>query len=116
MMVCAVSGHGVDAVEHAAADEESAGQPEHDDQRERPASGIGDDAENALAFLEVAPDQQAKAARQLHDLHQRAMLGAFRRFDAAIEAFRASPDDRARPAPASRHCRQAPRPLGVVTR
>ena len=86
-MVCAVVGHGLDAVEHAPADEEAAGQPQDDDQRQRPLPGIGDDAEQPLAFFEVAPDQKAEAAGQLHHLHQRAMIVAFRRFEAAVIGF-----------------------------
>ena len=80
-------GHRVDALEHAAADKESADEPEHDDDRERPAPGIGDDAVEALALLEVAPDQQAEAAGQFHHLHQRAMLDVVGLFDAAIGGF-----------------------------
>ena len=76
MMVCAVSGHRIDPLEHASADEEPAGEPEHDDQRERPASGIGDDAVEPLALLEIAPDQQAEAARQLDNPYQRPMFDA----------------------------------------
>ena len=56
------SGHGIDAVEHPPADEETAGKAKHDDQRERPASGIGNDAVEALALLEVAADQETKPA------------------------------------------------------
>ena len=78
------SGHGVDTVEHASADEESAGEPEHNDQRERPAPGVGNDAVEPLALLEVAPDQEPKAARQLDDLDQRVMFRAFRRLEPAI--------------------------------
>ena len=80
-------GHGLDAVEHAPADEEAAGEPQHDDQRQRPLPGIGDDAEQPLAFLEIASDQKAEAAGQLHHLHQRAMIAAFRRFEPAIIGF-----------------------------
>ena len=80
-------GHGVDAAEHAPADEEAAGEPEHDDQRQRPLPGIGNDAEQPLALLEIAADQEAEAAGQLHYLYQRAVLGALRRFEPAIVGF-----------------------------
>ena len=59
------AGHGVDALEHAPADEEAADQAEHDDQRQRPLCGMRDDAEQPLAFLEIAPDQKPEAAGQL---------------------------------------------------
>ena len=80
-------GHGVDALEHAAADEESAGKPKHDDQRQRPLPGMGDDAEQALAFLEIASDQKMKAAGQLDDPDQGAMIAAFRGFEPPIIGF-----------------------------
>ena len=78
-------GHGVDAAQHAARDEEAAGQPEHDDQRDRPLPGGENDVVEPLALLEIAADQQAEAARQLEHAHQRVMLGAFRIVEAAID-------------------------------
>ena len=80
-------GHGVDAAEDAPADEEAAGETEHDDQRQRPLPGIGNDAEQPLALLEIAADQKTEAAGQLHYLYQRAVLVALRRFEPAIVGF-----------------------------
>ena len=68
-------------------DEEAAGEPEHDDQRDRPLAGGEDDVVEPLALLEIAADQQAKAARQLEHAHQRVMLGAFRIVEAAIDGL-----------------------------
>ena len=80
-------GHGVDAAQHAARDEEAAGQPQDDDQRDRPLPGGKNDVVEPLALLEVAADQQAEAARQLEHAHQRVMLGAFGIVEAAIDRF-----------------------------
>ena len=80
-------GHGVDAAQHAARDEEAAGQPQDDDQRDRPAPGGENDVVEPLALLEIAADQQAEAARQLEHAHQRVMLGAFGIVEPAIDRF-----------------------------
>ena len=69
-------GHRVDALEHAPRDEEAAGEPKHDHDRERPAAGRDDDVVQPLALLEVASDQQAEAAGKLDDPHQRVVLAA----------------------------------------
>ena len=42
---------------------------------QRPAPGRRHDVEQPLALVEIAPDQQTKAARQFHDPHQGVMLG-----------------------------------------
>ena len=55
-------GHGVDAPQHAPRDEEAAGQPQHDDERDRPVPGRDDDVVEPLALFEIAADQQAEAA------------------------------------------------------
>ena len=68
-------GHGVDAPQHAAGDEEAAGEAEHDDDRDRPAPGREHDVVEPLALLEIAADQQAEAAGQLEHPHQRVVLG-----------------------------------------
>ena len=81
------AGHGVDAAEHAPADEEAAGKTEHDDERQRPLPGIGDNAEQPLALFEIAADQKAETAGKLHHPDQGAMVAAFRRFEPAIIGF-----------------------------
>ena len=55
-------GHGVDALEHAARDEKSAGEAKHDHQRDRPAPGVDNDVIEPLALIEIAADEQAKSA------------------------------------------------------
>ena len=74
----------VDPPQDAPADEEAAAEPEHQHRRHRPAPGGGDDLVDALAFLDVAPDQQVKTAGQLRHQHQRVMLGAFGRVEPPI--------------------------------
>ena len=102
-------GHGVDALEHAARDEEAAGEPEHDDDGDRPAAGRQDDVVQPLALLEVAADQQPEAAGRLEHPHQRVMLGAVRVVEPAIGRLGpAGLLEHARRA-ASRHCRRARR-------
>ena len=49
--------------------------------------GGENDVVEPLALLEIAADQQAKAARQLEHAHQRVMLGAFGIVEAAIDRF-----------------------------
>ena len=80
-------GHGVNAAQHAARDEEAASQPQDDDQRDRPLPGGKNDVVEPLPLLEIAADQQAEAARQLEHAHQRVMLGAFGIVEAAIDRF-----------------------------
>ena len=80
-------GHGVNAAQHAARDEEAAGQPQDDDQRDRPLPSGENDVVEPLPLLEIAADQQAKSARQLEHAHQRVMLGAFGIVEAAIDRF-----------------------------
>ena len=80
-------GHGVDPAQHAAADKESTDQAEHDHQRERPLTGVDDDAKQAFALLKVAADQEMKPARELHYPDQRPMLGAFGRFQPMVIGF-----------------------------
>ena len=57
-------GHGVDAAQHAARDEQAAGEAQHDHDGDRPAPGREHDVVEPLALVEIAPDQQAETARQ----------------------------------------------------
>ena len=108
-------GHGVDAAQHAARDEEAAGQAQDDDQRDRPLPGGEDDVVEPLALLEIAADQQAKAARQLEHAHQRVMLGAFGIVEAAID--RLGPAGlSSTPSPSRPTLPASPSPVNVVTR
>ena len=67
------AGHGVDPAQHASRNEHATGEPQHHNDQHRPLRGLGDDAEDAPALFEIATDQQAKAAAQFIDPHQRAM-------------------------------------------
>ncbi len=58
--------------------------PEHHHERDRPAAGVHDDVVEPLALLEIAADQQAKAAGQLDHPHQRVVLGVVLLADPAI--------------------------------
>ena len=55
------AGHGVDALQHPARDEDAAAEAEHDDDQHRPLRGLGDDAEQPPPLVEVAADQQPEA-------------------------------------------------------
>ncbi len=66
-------GHGVEALEHAARDEESARKPQHDDERDRAARRGRDDLAHARTLFEVAADEQPEAAGELHHPHQSAV-------------------------------------------
>ena len=99
-------GHGVDAPEHPACDEEAAGDAEHDHERDRPAAGADDDVVQPLALLEIAADQQAEAAGKLHHAHQRVVLGCgVVVLDAAIGGLGPAATCRACRWSASRYCR-----------
>ncbi len=58
-------GHRVNAVEHAPADENAACNAKDDDDRYRPAPGVGDDLKQPLTLIEIAADEQTKTAGQL---------------------------------------------------
>ena len=104
--------HRVDALEHPPRHEQAAGDPEHDDDRQRPAAGGDHDVVQPLALLEVAPDQQTEAGRQLKHPDQGLMLARRRDRRGGDRRFRSSRTSRERRSPASRHCRRAPRPRG----
>ena len=53
-------GHRIDASQNTAGDEKSTRETEHDDDRDRPASGSKHDIVETLALIEIAPDQQTK--------------------------------------------------------
>ena len=72
-------GHGVDAAQHAAGDEQPAGKTEHEHDGDRPASGVEDDVIEPLALVEIAADQQAETAGKLEHPHQRVVVGMFGR-------------------------------------
>ena len=67
-------GHRIDALEDAAGDEPGARHPEQHHEPHRGAEGPPDHEAQAIPLLHVAPDQQAKAARQHEDLHNRAVV------------------------------------------
>jgi hypothetical protein len=69
------AGHGINPLQHPPRDENAADDAEHDDDQHRPLCRLRDDDEHATPLVEVAPDQEAKAAGQLDDAHQRAMVG-----------------------------------------
>ena len=108
--------HRIDPLEHAPADKEPAGEPEHDHQRDRPTSGVSYDGVDALTpLVEIAPDQQVEAGRRLYDAHQSAMLDVLRGLDASIRissqpGWSSTPGSSASILPASVS------PVGVVTR
>ena len=79
--------HRIDAVEHAPADKHAAGDTQDHDDCERPASGVGDDVEQPLAFFEIAADQKMESARELQHAHQGAMFGGFRLLEAAVDGL-----------------------------
>ena len=64
-------GQRIDALQHAAADEDVAQQRQPDHQRQRPGERLADDLAELLALADVAADQHAEPAGQAHDLHQR---------------------------------------------
>ena len=70
--------HRIDAAKHAAGDEQPAGQPQHDHDGDRPASGGDDNVIEPLALIEIAADQQSEAAGKLEHACQRVVLGTFR--------------------------------------
>ncbi len=83
-------GHGIDAAQHAARDEQPAGKPQYDDDGDRPAAGGEHDVIEVLALLEIAADQQAEAAGQLEHPHQCVMigmLGRLRLIKPAVDGF-----------------------------
>ena len=51
-------------------------------------AAVGDDAEQPPPLLQVAPDQQAEAAGELGDAHQRAMIGGVLLVEPAIGGLR----------------------------
>ena len=79
--------HGIDSREHTACDKETAGEAQHDDDRDRPLARGTDDVEKPFAFFQVTADQQAEAAGELEHPHQRVMLGAVRIVEPAIHGF-----------------------------
>ena len=102
------AGHGVDTPQHPPRDKDAAAEPEHDHDQHRPLRGLGDDAEQPPALFEIAADQQAKAAGQFGDPHQRAVIGGVLLVKPAIGGLRPARRSPSRPAPASRHCRRWP--------
>ena len=99
MMVRVVSVMASTRLQHAARDEESAGKPEDDDERDRPVPGGSDDVVEPLALLEIAADQQPEAAGKLKHPHQRVVLGAFGIVEPAIDRLGPAGACRARPSP-----------------
>ncbi len=79
--------HGIDPREHTACNKETAGEAQHDDDRDRPLARGTDDVEKPFAFFQVTADQQAETAGELEHPHQRVMLGAVRIVEPAIHGF-----------------------------
>ena len=87
MRLCG-AGHGVDPLQHPPRHEDAAAEAEHDDDQQRPLRGLGDDAEQPPALLEIATDQQAETVVELGDAHQRAVVGGVLLVEPAVGGLR----------------------------
>src|SRR4029079_2975113 len=80
-------GHRVDAAEHAAGDEQTPQDAQHDHDRDRPSPRRDNDSLEPLTLFEIAADEEAESPGQLEDADQGIVRAVVGLFEAPIRGF-----------------------------